>query len=300
MKSIRLSSRSSPLALAQNAVVIQLLKDQYPNLNVEELPRTTVGDREQTRTLQAIGGKGVFVREIEQQLLDGEADIAVHSMKDLPIDPPRGISTFSVGPRADACDALVSSVPFENLPDDAKIGTASLRRTALLANIYRRTNVSVVRGNVQTRIRRLDEGRFDALILAKAGLDRMNLGSRITSILPITPFVPAPAQGVLAVQCRADDAATRKMLLSTQRNEVEMASSIERRIVKRLGGDCSMPIGVYCEVNHDSFNVHSVVLSADGSHCLRVHKTSADPAQVSEEVGDTLIRLGALDLVAEA
>lgn len=297
MTKLILVSRKSALALQQSNHVRDLLLQKVPRLNIEIVGISTRGDRNLDVDLSSSGGKGAFVSDLEKMLLTGDADLAIHSMKDVPVEYEDSLDVRSVGRREMVMDCLVSSQPMNSLPPDAKIGTASLRRRALLAHIHRKTNAQLVRGNVQTRLDKLDEGQYDALILAAAGLVRLSLESRINSYLDPLSFVPAAGQGVLAAQFRSDDERTRTSLKAIQDKEVEDCVTIERQVVEHLGGDCSMAAGVYCTKKESEFDLSCIVLDSEGKRSIRLRRRHKSAKHLIDQATTELIALGAEALI---
>ena len=283
--------------MLQSNHVRDLLLKKVPQLKIDIVGVSTRGDRNLNVALSSAGGKGAFVGELEKMLLNGDADLAIHSMKDVPVDYEASLEVQSVGARERVMDCLVSSQPLNSLPADAKIGTASMRRRALLAHIHKKTNVQLVRGNIQTRLDKLDDGQYDGLILAAAGLVRLRMTSRIQSYLDPLSFVPAAGQGVLAAQFRSDDERTRSWLNGIQDQEVEDCVTIERQVVECLGGDCSMAAGVYCTKQKSEFDLSCVVLDEDGTRSIRLRRRHENANRLVEQATAELLALGAEELI---
>ena len=246
-KILRLATRSSPLALWQARWVAERLRRAHPGLRVTLVPMTSSGDLDRTTALYASGSVGVFVREIQAAVLEGRADAGVHSCKDLPTTPPQGLVLASVQPRADVRDALITrdGLPLAELPPGALIGTSSLRRQTQLLHLRPDLRFTPIRGNVDTRLRKLAAGQADATILAMAGLHRLDLvaAARAVALDPWQESVPAPAQGAVALDCRLDDRLTRLRLGAISHLPTWRAIAIERRILADLEGGCSLPLG---------------------------------------------------------
>lgn len=240
------ATRRSKLALAQARAVVAELTSASGTI-IHELQVVTTGDQIQDRPLSEVGGKGLFVKEIEEALLERRADFAVHSLKDMPADLPEGLVFGAVTRREDARDAFCSMrfASLQALPPNATVGTSSLRRALSLKRFRSDLNIVPLRGNVDTRLRKLDEGEFDAIILAAAGLRRLSLESRITSLVPVDIMVPSVGQGALALECRGDDAETLKLLATVHSPEVALCVEVERAVMRALGGDCKTPMGAY-------------------------------------------------------
>lgn len=297
MTKLILASRQSILALRQSNHIKQLLQRKFPELSIEIVGVSTKGDQNLDSNLKSMGGKGAFVSEIERMILDGDADFAIHSMKDVPVVRDDELEIQSVGHRENVADCVVSSHSMHDLPSDAKIGTASGRRQALLSHLYKKTNIQLVRGNIQTRLRKFDTGQFDALILATAGLVRLSLESRIREYLDPLSFVPAAGQGVLAAQFRTDDKRMTQWLGAIQNTDVEDCVTIERQLVGRLGGDCSMAAGVYCKRMDSIFDLSCIVLNAAGTRSIRLRKKHKDANSLVDQASEELLNMGAEELV---
>lgn len=300
---ICIATRASPLALWQaHHVRAQLEGLHGAQLEVELLALTTQGDRLLDRTLAAVGGKGLFVKELEQALLEGRADIAVHSMKDVPVDFPPGLGLTAICQREDPRDALVSlqATALEALPAGARVGTASLRRRAQLLARFPRLEVLELRGNVNTRLARLDRGEFDAIILAAAGLERLGLEQRIAARLDPDGSLPAAGQGALGIECRLADARTRALVAPLAHPETEACVGAERAFNRRLQGGCQVPVAAYAQrVGADGLWLRGLVSSGDGSRVLRGERRG--PLTAGEALGtglaDELLARGAGELL---
>jgi len=266
----------------------------------------TKGDRIVDVTLSKVGGKGLFVKEIEQAMLDEEIDIAVHSMKDMPSELPDGLVIGAVPLREDPRDCLITrgNLTFAELPQGAKVGTSSLRRSSQLRTLRPDLAIEWIRGNIDTRIRKLEEEGFDAIVLAAAGLRRMGWESRISDILPPDVCIPAVGQGALAIECRQDDADVRELLSLYNDEPTELAVTAERAFLRRLNGGCQIPIGGYAEIIGEEhgkplIRVSGIVGTADGSRLLRAERQGTDPEQVGLEAAEQLIAQGADEILQE-
>ncbi len=294
---LRIAPRKSQLALWQAEHVAALLRGAHAGLRVELMPMSTKGDRILDRSLAAIGGKGLFIKELEIALEEGHADIAVHSMKDVPGELPRGFSIAAVLERADPRDALVASTAerVQDLPHGARVGTSSLRRQAQLLAMRPDLRIEALRGNVNTRIGRLDSGELDAIILACAGLIRMGWESRITGRLAPSAFVPAVGQGVIGIECRSDDACTRSLLEVLNDAPTRTVLDAERAFSGRLGGSCQSPIAAYATLDGSRLTLDGLVAEPDGTRLLRDTMTgSADqPRSLGERLADRVLAAGA-------
>ena len=297
-QTIQIATRESQLAMVQAHHVGQLLTSKHSDLRYELVAMTTSGDKLQQRTLDSVGGKGLFLKELEESLIRGETDIAVHSMKDVPISLDQRFQVASVGKRDMPNDVVVSNHEVSSIGSLGIVGTASARRKSLLKHVYRHISIENVRGNVQTRLRKLDDKAYDALVLAAAGLHRLALQDRISHVLPTDMFIPAAGQGVLGVEYLhlRDDLAI--LIQSIQDDEVEARTIAERRVAEILGADCAMAFGAYCERKENLFVVYSIVLSASGDRAIRASSSHADAECAAEKVARRLLDLGATDLIS--
>ena len=281
-----IATRQSPLALWQAEHVRDRLLAQHPQMQVELLKLTTEGDRRLDAPLAAFGGKGLFIKELEQALLDGRADLAVHSMKDVPVTLPEGFALGPILQRADVRDALVmpQAATLDALPQGARVGTASQRRQAQLA--ARRPDLSIhpVRGNVGTRLQRLDEGRFEALVLAAAGLDRLGLSARITQRLDPADMLPAVGQGAGGIEYRAGDHQTADWVAPLNHLETATCVRAERALSQALGGDCTLPLAGYAQLDGDQLSMRAFMGMPDGSAHARWQGQGA--ASAPEALGE--------------
>jgi hydroxymethylbilane synthase len=268
---LRIATRKSQLALWQAEHVAGLLRRVHAGLEVELVPMVTQGDRIQDRSLAAIGGKGLFIKELEVALEEQRADIAVHSMKDLPGDLPEGLTIAAVLERADARDALLtrSAGRLDDLPRGARVGTSSLRRQAQLLAARPDLAIEGLRGNVDTRLRRLDAGDMDAIVLACAGLIRLGLESRITARLDPKMFLPAVAQGIIGIECRGADARTLRLVTVLNHQDTRIAMDAERAFAHRLGGSCQSPIAAHARLDGQRLLLDGLVAEPDGSRVVR-------------------------------
>jgi hydroxymethylbilane synthase len=294
---LRIATRKSQLALWQAEHVAALLRGAHPGLEVELVPMVTQGDRIQDRTLAAIGGKGLFIKELEVALEEQRADIAVHSVKDLPGDLPDGLTIAAVLERADARDALLtaSAGRLDDLPRGARVGTSSLRRQAQLLAARPDLNVETLRGNVDTRLRRLDAGDMDAIVLACAGLIRLGLESRITARLDPEICLPAVAQGVIGIECRGADSRTLGLVAVLNHQDTRIAMDAERAFAHRLGGSCQSPIAAHARLDGQRLLLDGLVAEPDGSRLLRDTVSGAidDPAALGALLAERILAAGA-------
>ena len=294
---LRVATRKSQLALWQAEHVATLLRRAHAGLEVELVPIVTQGDRIQDRTLAAIGGKGLFIKELEVALEERRADIAVHSMKDLPSDLPEGLTIAAVLERADARDALLTAkaARLDDLPRGARVGTSSLRRQAQLLAARPDLTIETLRGNVDTRLRRLDAGDMDAIVLACAGLIRLGLESRITARLDPKISLPAVAQGVIGIECRSADARTRGLVTVLNHPATRIAMDAERAFAHRLGGSCQSPIAAHAELEGKRLILDGLVAGPDGSRllCDTLSGSVDDPAALGRQLAERILAAGA-------
>ena len=295
---LRIATRKSQLALWQAEHVATLLRAAHPGLQIELVPLLTQGDRIQDRTLAAIGGKGLFIKELEAAIEDLRADIAVHSMKDVPADLPHGLTIGAVLKRADPRDALVTTsgiARLEDLPRGAIVGTSSLRRQAQLYALRPDLKIESLRGNVDTRIRKLDAGGMDAIVLACAGLVRLGLESRITARLDPKVCLPAVTQGVIGIECRRSDARTVQLLQALEHAATRVELDAERAFAARLGGSCQSPIAAYAELHADRITLRGLVAEPDGSRLLRDTESGGadNPAALGRQLAERMLAAGA-------
>ena len=289
------ATRPSALARWQTRWVIQALQSIFPQAECMEKVITTEGDRVLDRPLPEIGGKGLFTQELEQALLSGEVDAAVHSLKDLPTEQPDGLRLAAIPARAEVKDAFISASGqgLDELPSGAVIGTSSLRRAAQL--LARRPDLVVapIRGNVDTRVRKILDGQYDGGVLAGAGLMRLDLQAYITHWLPLDWMLPAPGQGALAIQCRRDDRDTTAVLERIEDPATELATRAERVYLHALGGGCSLPVGAYAYLDGNQIRLEVVAASPDGAQLVRGKFSGQDPQEVGVRAAHDLLDRGA-------
>ncbi len=301
MNRVRIATRKSELALWQAYHVQDALRAQHPGLEVEVVPLSTKGDQWLQAPLSEIGGKGLFIKELENAMLDGRADIAVHSMKDVPADMPEGFALPVICTRHDVRDVVVgrTAPTLAELPPGSVVGSASLRRGAQILARFPKLQVKPIRGNVQTRLAKLDAGEYDALILACAGLDRLKLDHRITERLSVSDSLPSAGQGALGIECRSDQQALIELLLPLNEDVVFRCVEAERAVSRGLGADCSMPVAAYAELNGDELNLQALLASANGRRVLRASASGTDPLAVGKAAADELLAQGAAEILAE-
>ena len=295
---LRLGTRGSALALWQAEHVRDRLSREGHEVEVRKI--TTTGDRILDRRLETIGGKGAFLKEIEEALLAGEVDLAVHSLKDVPTTLPDGLGLCAFLERADPRDAVVSASGqgLGRLPAGARIGTTSLRRAAQVKARRPDLHIEDLRGNVDTRIRRLREGHFDAILLAMAGLLRLGRSDEVTESLDPWAFLPAPGQGVMALECRVGDRDVTAAALVLHHGQTERAVTAERTFLASLGGGCNVPLGAYAVTEGATVRLAGFVARPDGSTVLRAEAMGGDPAAVGRAAADDLRARGAEPLLA--
>ncbi len=289
-RTLRIATRKSPLALWQAEHVRRRLQDAHPGLQVELLPMSTRGDQVLDAPLARIGGKGLFVKELENGLLRREADLAVHSMKDVPMDLPPGLQIAVVCAREDPRDAFVSNhhAAFSELDIGARVGTASLRRRCQL--LYLRPDLEVVtlRGNVQTRLGKLDAGEYDAIVLASAGLKRLELADRIRAVFDPGEMLPAVGQGVLGIEIREDDEELRELLAPLHDEHTALCVACERAVNRELGGSCQAPVACYATLERGQLDMDGLVGAPDGGRVL--FASAAGPAEDAADLCRDLVR----------
>lgn len=303
-ETLTIATRKSALALWQAEHVAGLLREHHPGLQVELLPLVTEGDRILDKPLASIGGKGLFLKELERALLAGQADLAVHSMKDIPVEMTAGLQVDIVLQRANPFDALLSreGLHLHELPDGARIGSSSLRRQCQLLAVRPDLRVLDLRGNVNTRIRKLQEGEYEAIILACAGLERLGLEALITETLPAPAWLPAPAQGTIGLQYVTEDARSRALLLPLNHVETSLRTQAERRVAQLLQGSCQVPLAVYAELYGELLELQGLVGEADGSRILRSQQQGpvTELQQLAEALANDLLQQGADQIIARA
>lgn len=285
---LRIATRKSPLAMWQAEHVAHRLRQAHHDLQVELLGMSTQGDKILDTPLAKIGGKGLFVKELEQGMLDGRADIAVHSMKDVPVELPEGLHLAVILEREDPRDAFVSNryASLDELPEGALVGTSSLRRQCQLSEARPDLQIRPLRGNVNTRLRKLDDGEFDAEILAAAGLKRLGFQERIRNCLEPDQSLPAIGQGAIGIECRVDDQRVNALIACLHDPETDVCVRAERAMNNRLMGGCQVPIAGYAVLNHDKIYLRGLVGEPDGSRIMRAEVNG--PAAQAEQLGIAL------------
>lgn len=285
---LRIATRESALALWQANYVKDRLEAAHKELMVELVPMTTKGDQILDTPLAKVGGKGLFVKELEVAMLEGRADIAVHSMKDVPVEFPDGLMLHTICEREDPRDAFVSNTyqDFESLPAGAIVGTSSLRRQCQIKALRPDLEIRDLRGNVNTRLRKLDEGQYDAIILAAAGLIRLEMPERIKQYMPTEVLLPANGQGAVGIECRSDDEQVKQYLSVLEHAETRARVLTERAMNRKLEGGCQVPIGAYAEVDGETIYLRGLVGAVDGSQIIR--GTIEGNIEQGEELGQQL------------
>lgn len=299
MAALRIATRKSPLALWQSEHVATLLRAAHPGLTVDLVPMSTRGDEVLDRSLAAIGGKGLFLKELEVAMQRGQADCAVHSLKDVPMELEAGFALPAILERADSADAFVSNVfaSIDALPPGARVGTSSLRRQTQLR--ARRPDLELLdlRGNVNTRLAKLDAGDYDAIVLACAGLERLGLSSRIRARLDAPDWLPAPAQGAIAIECRSDDAATQSLCAALDHAATRIRVEAERAMNRALHGSCHVPVAAHARLDGERLSLDGLVGSVEDGRLMRASgEGRADaPEALGMEVAQKLLDQGAGD-----
>ena len=294
---IVIGSRGSALALWQARHIAGRLEALGAQTRIEIIK--TTGDKIQDVPLAQVGGKGLFTKEIEEALLAGTIDLAVHSMKDVPSEVPNGLTLAGIPEREEPRDALIANVPLADLQPGARIGTSSLRRSSQLRALQRGFVIETLRGNVDTRLRKLDEGRYDAIVLAAAGLRRLGWEARIRELIPIDVMCPAVGQGALALETRDDSGPAHKLARELTHPESSMAVEAERALLSTLGGGCQVPVGAHARVEGRTIRMHAIVASPDGLRLLRGDNHGTDPVQVGLQLGSRLLDQGAREILSE-
>ena len=299
---LTIGTRQSLLALWQSNHIATLLREKYPECEVVLKKIVTKGDRILDVPLAQIGGKGLFTKEIETELADGTIDLAVHSLKDMPTVLPEGLCLTAITERANVGDAFVSNkyASFEELPLGAVIGTSSLRRKAQLLAARPDLQIMDLRGNVDTRLRKLDEGLYDAIILAAAGLERLGHGDRITALIPPDVCLPAVGQGALAIEARTADDEVRSMLEFLNDLPTKQSTDAERAFLGLLEGGCQVPIGVHADVAGEQIKIEAIIAALDGSTVLRDTITGKDEDAVAlgQQLGKKMLAAGGQEILA--
>ena len=301
MKTLRIATRKSPLALWQSEHVAAALQAAHPGLDVTLVPMSTRGDEVLDRSLAAIGGKGLFLKELELAMQRGDADCAVHSLKDVPMALEAGFALPSMLERADYADAFVSNhhAGIDALPRGAVVGTSSLRRQAQLRALRPDLQLRDLRGNVNTRLAQLDAGEYDAIVLACAGLQRLGFGERIRVRLVAPHWLPAPAQGAIAIECREDDVAIRALCAALDHADTRTCVEAERAMNRALHGSCHVPVAALARLDGERLELHGLVGSASDGRAVRAHAMGRGdaPECLGIAVAELLLAQGARELI---
>jgi hydroxymethylbilane synthase len=294
-KAIVIGTRTSDLALWQANTIKDNLETHWPGLSCRLELFITKGDKTLDKPLPEIGGKGLFTAELEAALRDGRIDLAVHSLKDLPTEDTPGLTIGAICQRADVRDVLIAANgnSLANLPAGAVVGTSSLRRKAQLLAYRPDLTVRPIRGNVGTRVGKVEKGGYDAVILAAAGISRLGMDNMVSDWLPFEVMLPAPGQGALAVQCREDDEKTKNLLAAINESAVRSCVTAERTFLSALGGGCSLPVGAHAVIEGEMIQMVAVVAAEDGSQVIRLSGTGQDPQHLGKEMAQEAVAQGA-------
>lgn len=303
MSTLRIATRKSPLALWQAEHVATRLRAAHPGIDIELVPMTTRGDEILDRALSKVGGKGLFIKELEIAMQEGVADIAVHSMKDVTAEMPDGFTLATVLEREDPHDAFVSNHhgTLDELPRGARVGSSSLRRQCQLKALRPDLELITLRGNVGTRLGKLDAGEYDAIILAAAGLQRLGMNDRIASVLTPEQCLPAIAQGTLGIECRADDERSIELVKVLEHPPTAIRTRAERALNRRLQGGCDVPVAGYAELDGERIRLRGLAGLPDGTRIVRGERTGSvhDPETLGEALAQEMLANGASDVLAQ-
>jgi len=298
---LRVATRESTLALAQTSIICQALQRKHPDMDIELVKLSTHGDRVLDKALNAIGGKSLFCKELQQALLDNQADIAVHSIKDMSAHPHPYLILAGIYQRDDPRDAFISPHYnfFHQLPGGASVGTSSPRRKSLLQAIRSDITIELLRGNVETRLRKLEQGQYDAIVLAAAGLNRLHFSHHIKHFFDPEQFIPAVGQGAIGIECRFDDKECIELLRSIDHLKTRQCIRAERAVIRKLNGDCFTPLGAHAVIKKSQLQLRALVANQDGSRMLSAEISGAaeEAEQLGEVVADNLLQQGAAELL---
>ena len=299
MTELILATRPSKLARWQTNYVIESLKEYWPNLTSKEKVIITKGDRVIDKQLPEIGGKGIFTQELEQALLAKEIDAAVHSLKDLPTEDSPGLMLGAILERGPAHDVLISpkNHTLDSLPQGAVVGTSSLRRQAQLLAYRPDLSITPLRGNIDTRVRKVQEGQYDAIVLAAAGVTRLGLEKHISQHIPVEIMLPAPGQGALAIQCREDDNVILEYLSPLDHHSTRLAVLAERQVLAELEAGCSLPVGAYAVEESNIIKMQAIVLDTSGQQIIRVEGQSSDAIALGKSLAQQAFAQGAAEVL---
>jgi hydroxymethylbilane synthase len=303
MKKLRVGTRGSKLATTQTKQTLAVFQEHFPEVEVELVKIKTKGDHLATHNLQAIGGQGCFVRELEYQLREGEIDFAIHSLKDIPTTIHEELALACIMKRHSPTDALIireAGKTLETLPKNAVVGTSSLRRKAHLLHVRPDFDIQPIRGNIDTRIRKMNEGQYDAIVLALAGLERLGLDQTVYH-QELSPeiMLPAIGQGAIALECRKDNTEILQMLKKMEHLETAIAVTAERAFLNSMDGSCTFPVGAYCRQKNGSYELTGMIGSENGKIILKETLQGDDPVILGRAVADNLIKQGAITLIEE-
>jgi hydroxymethylbilane synthase len=304
MRHIRIATRASKLATTQSGHVRDMIKSICPDADISFVHVSTKGDRDKTDFLHKVDSVGFFTSEVENALLQNEADIAVHSLKDLPTTITEGLTIAAIPQREQVCDVMVAGVninSINDLPHGAKVGTSSLRRIAQLKHLRSDLNCQPLRGNVETRVNKVKSGEYDAIIIAQAGLNRLSMSDSISVVLTAEEFVPAPGQGALAIQTRSDDKELLELLSAIDNKEARITTTIERSILAKLHGGCSIPLGVYSQVEKEEISLIAVISNTDATKYVRKTAKCAvsDSEEIAGKIASELLDEGGREILEE-
>jgi len=302
MKLLTVATRGGKLAIAQTGIVISALKKIYPALQIETKKITTTGDRDRRTALWNLKDSGFFTSQVADALLAGKADFAVHSFKDLPTRPREGLTIAAVCERQFAEDCLIATDPadsIEQLRQSAKIGTSSLRRAAQLKHLREDLKPTSIRGNVLTRVRRLEEGKFDAIILARAGIERLGLAKKISFCFDTEQFIPAPAQGALVVQTRTDDAPICKLIAALDDEKARTITFAERQVLTTMQCGCHAPVGAFAKIDGDDMEITAFISDLQGQNFIRrrIKGPAAQAGKLAKKLASQLLHAGGTEIL---
>jgi len=300
-RTLRIATRKSPLAMQQAQFIKESLSKHHPELDIMLIPMETTGDKISGKRLASFGGKGLFVKELEQALLNHQADLAVHSMKDVPTVQPEGLEISTICEREDPRDVLIS-IKYNNmasLPSGASIGTSSLRRQCQLRALRSDLKIKTLRGNVNTRLNHLSEGRYDAIVLAAAGIKRLHLEHHIREYFSVQHLLPAAGQAALGIECRREDIELKTLLQVLSDPVTQACLEAERALTHQLGGNCQTPIAAFCEVSEGQLSLRGLVGTPEGDIILHCHEKGniEDPETLGTHAGQALLKQGAGEIL---
>ena len=304
MRKIRIATRASMLAMTQSEHVRDMIQSVCPDADISFVEVSTKGDRDKSDFLHKIESVGFFTSEVENALLNKHADVAVHSLKDLPTAITEGLTIAAIPRREQVCDVMVSANnigSISDLPDGAKVGTSSLRRIAQLKHLRSDLNCLPLRGNIETRVSKLNSGEYDAIIIAQAGLNRLSMSDCISAVLDPEEFVPAPGQGALAIQTRTEDGELRELLSKIDDQQARITTNIERSILAKLHGGCSIPLGVYSRLENNEIYLVAVLSNTDATRYLKktVRCKISDLEKIAEKTAAELLDEGGREILGQ-